>query len=95
MLAAIAAAAFFMCFAMTIAWAIQRRTGNSGWIDTVWSFAVGAAAFFLALVPAATGNSLTNRQLLVAALVAVWLRASADTLRSAAPARRRIRATHG
>jgi steroid 5-alpha reductase family enzyme len=72
MLAAIAAAAFFMCFAMTIAWAIQRRTGNSGWIDTVWSFAVGAAAFFLALVPAGASNSLTSRQVLVAALVAVW-----------------------
>lgn len=72
MLAAIAAAAFFMCFAMAIAWAIQRSTGNSGWIDTVWSFAVGAAAFALSLLPLTAGNSLTNRQILVASLIAVW-----------------------
>ena len=51
MIAAFAAAAFFMSLAMTFAWAVQRRTGNAGWIDTVWSFAVGAAAFALALYP--------------------------------------------
>lgn len=72
MLAAIAAAAFFMCFAMTIAWAIQRRTGNSGWIDTVWSFAVGAGAFVLSLAPVAASNGLTSRQVLVSTLIAVW-----------------------
>lgn len=26
---------------MVLAWAIQRRTGASGWIDTIWSFSVG------------------------------------------------------
>ncbi len=72
MLTVIAAAAFFMSLAMTLAWAIQRKTGNSGWIDTVWSFAVGAAAFALSLAPVATSNALTARQLLVAALVAIW-----------------------
>ena len=72
MFVVIAAAAIFMSLAMTLAWAIQRKTGNSGWIDTVWSFAVGAAAFVLALVPAAASSALTSRQLLVASLVAIW-----------------------
>lgn len=72
MFVVIAAAAIFMSLAMTLAWAIQRKTGNSGWIDTVWSFAVGAAAFVLALVPAAGSSALTSRQLLVASLVAIW-----------------------
>ena len=26
---------------MSLAWAIEQRTGNSGWIDTVWTFGVG------------------------------------------------------
>ena len=72
MFAAIAAAAFFMCLAMTGAWAIQRRTGNSGWIDTVWSFAVGAAAFALALFALPGADGPTARQYLVAGLVALW-----------------------
>ena len=72
MIAAVAAAALFMSLAMTFAWAIQRRTGNSGWIDTVWSFAVGAAAFALALYPLPGEDGLTGRQILVAGLVALW-----------------------
>lgn len=72
MIAAVAAAALFMSLAMTFAWALQRRTGNSGWIDTVWSFAVGASAFALALYPAAGDGGLTARQILVASLIAIW-----------------------
>jgi steroid 5-alpha reductase family enzyme len=70
MFAAIAAAALFMCLAMAGAWAIQRRTGNSGWIDTIWSFAVGAAAFALALAP--FGEAQSARQMLLALLIALW-----------------------
>jgi steroid 5-alpha reductase family enzyme len=66
------AAAFFLSAAMAGAWAIQRRTGNSGWIDTVWSLAVGAAAFALALVPMSSVDGLSARQILVALLVALW-----------------------
>lgn len=36
---------------MSIAWFIQRKTGQSGWIDATWSFAIGAAGLFLALAP--------------------------------------------
>ncbi len=95
MLAAIAAAAFFMCFAMTIAWAIQRRTEIPAGSTPCGLLQSARAAFFLALVPAATGNSLTNKLLSSPLWSQYGLRASADTLRSAAPARRRIRATHG
>jgi steroid 5-alpha reductase family enzyme len=36
---------------MSVAWVVQRRTGQSGWIDVTWSIGVGAAGVFLALAP--------------------------------------------
>jgi steroid 5-alpha reductase family enzyme len=72
MIAAVVAAAIFMSLAMSLAWAIQRRTGNSGWIDTVWSFAVGVAALALILAPAPGESGFSERQWLVAALVLLW-----------------------
>lgn len=36
---------------MSCAWFIQRKTGQSGWIDATWSFAIGAAGVFLSLAP--------------------------------------------
>lgn len=36
---------------MSIAWLLQRKTGQSGWIDATWSFAIGAAGLFLAMAP--------------------------------------------
>ncbi|MGE5387385.1 MAG: DUF1295 domain-containing protein [Hyphomicrobiales bacterium] len=53
--------------AMTLAWALQRRTGQSGWIDATWSFAIGAAGVALALAPL-DGYPAGPRQYLVAAL---------------------------
>lgn len=55
---------------MAMAWAVQQRTGNSGWVDTVWTFGLGALGVASALVP--LGSDVTARQLLVAALVGVW-----------------------
>lgn len=52
---------------MAGAWALQRATGNSGWVDAVWSFSTGVAGVLLALLPGISG-----RGLLVAALIAVW-----------------------
>lgn len=57
--------------AMALAWWIAARTGESGRADAAWTFATGAAGVMAALVPAADGGP-TARQLLVAALVAVW-----------------------
>jgi steroid 5-alpha reductase family enzyme len=68
-LALIAAAA--MVTVMTAAWTIQRKTGNSGWVDTAWSFGVGGTGVVVALLPLTAGGP-HGRQLLVAALVAAW-----------------------
>ena len=55
---------------MSFAWLLQRRTGQSGWIDATWSFAIGAVGTFLALAPLA-GESPNARKYLVAALAFV------------------------
>ena len=46
-------AALALALIMTGAWAVQLQTGQSGWIDTIWSFAVGtvAAAAAVAEIP--------------------------------------------
>lgn len=57
--------------AMALAWHVALRTGRSGWIDAIWSFAVGAAGVVAALAPA--GNVSTSpRQVLVAGMVGLW-----------------------
>jgi steroid 5-alpha reductase family enzyme len=40
-----------MAIAMTIAWLIQHRTNNAGWVDVIWSFALGAGGMVYALYP--------------------------------------------
>ena len=56
---------------MALAWVVQQRTGNSGWVDTIWTFAVGLVGAASALLPVA-GAALDARQWLVAALVTIW-----------------------
>lgn len=56
---------------MAGAWAIERRTGNAGWIDALWTFGVGATGAALALKPVGGGETLWRRGL-VAALVTAW-----------------------
>ena len=54
---------------MAGAWVVQQRTGNSGWVDTIWTFSVGLVGAASALSP--SGDAALNaRQWLVAALVA-------------------------
>ena len=56
---------------MAGAWVVQQRTGNSGWVDTIWTFSVGLVGAASALSP--SGDAALNaRQWLVAALVAIW-----------------------
>jgi steroid 5-alpha reductase family enzyme len=62
------AAAVLLSVIMSGAWALQRATGNSGWVDAVWSFGLGLAGLVLALVP---GGPAT-RQIVVAVLIAAW-----------------------
>jgi steroid 5-alpha reductase family enzyme len=54
------------------AWAIAIRTGRSGWIDAVWSFAIGVAGVAAALVPLHPGEPQTARQIVVALLAGIW-----------------------
>ncbi|MGV3551184.1 DUF1295 domain-containing protein [Rhizobium sp.] len=53
---------------MTGAWAIQRVTGASGWIDTIWSVAVGIGGMAAALF--AEGDA--GRRTAVFVIIAIW-----------------------
>jgi steroid 5-alpha reductase family enzyme len=70
-LVALAAIALALSVLMAGAWVVQQRTGNSGWVDTIWTFSVGLVGAASALWP--LGFSAPNaRQWLVAALVGTW-----------------------
>lgn len=56
---------------MAGAWVVQQRTGNSGWVDTIWTFSLGMVGAGGALWPIA-GAVPDARQWMVAALVAIW-----------------------
>ena len=60
-----------LAVAMSVAWLIQRSTNNAGWVDVVWSFALGAAGVVYALYPLQPGPP-TARQCLIALLAACW-----------------------
>ncbi|WP_426532218.1 DUF1295 domain-containing protein [Bradyrhizobium sp. McL0615] len=70
-LEALAAIAASLSVLMAGAWAVQQRTGNSGWVDTIWTFSLGLVGAGSALWPV-EGASPNARQWLVAALVAIW-----------------------
>ena len=53
---------------MTLAWAVQRRTGDAGIVDVAWAGGIGMLACAYAL----TGSGLGERQLLVGLLGATW-----------------------
>jgi steroid 5-alpha reductase family enzyme len=61
-----------LSLAMIGAWAIALCTGRSGWIDAIWSFAIGVAGVVAALAPLHLGEPQTARQIVVAALAAIW-----------------------
>jgi steroid 5-alpha reductase family enzyme len=70
-LEALAVIALSLSVLMTGAWLVQQRTGNSGWVDTIWTFSLGLVGAGSALWPVA-GAAPSPRQWLVAGLVAVW-----------------------
>src|ERR1700676_5632687 len=70
-LEALVAIALSLAILMALAWVMQQRTGNSGWVDSIWTFSVGLTGAGSALWP--IGGAPPNaRQWLVAALVAIW-----------------------
>jgi steroid 5-alpha reductase family enzyme len=58
--------------AMAMSWHVALRTGRSGWIDAIWSFAVGAAGVAAALAPIGSEIVPGARQMLVASMVLLW-----------------------
>jgi steroid 5-alpha reductase family enzyme len=69
-LVALLAIALSLSILMASAWVVQQRTGNSGWVDTIWTFSVGLVGAASALWPL---EGVPNaRQWLVAAFVAAW-----------------------
>ena len=69
-LAAVMAAALFAI--MAAAWQIQRSTGHTGWIDVCWTFGTGTVAALASIVPLSDNHLPTARQIMVAALIAIW-----------------------
>lgn len=70
-LAALAAMALSLSILMAGAFLVRQKTGNSGWVDTIWTFSVGLVGAGGALWP--IGGAAPNaRQWLVGALVLVW-----------------------
>ena len=67
----LASIALSLAVLMAFAWVVQQRTGNSGWVDTIWTFAVGLVGAGSALWPV-VGEAPNARQFLVAGLVAIW-----------------------
>ena len=53
---------------MALAWSVEQRTGNSGWVDVTWTLTMGAAGT-LAVLFSSPGNA---RALVVIAMVLTW-----------------------
>jgi len=70
-LAALAAVAAFLSVAMSGAWLVWRRTGNAGWVDTTWTFALGTAGAGGAVAALVAGLP-APRPLVVIAFAAAW-----------------------
>ncbi len=69
-LLAIVSLAVGISLAMMVAWAIQLLTHKSGWIDVIWTFAVGAGGIAAVLLPST--HAVSGRRIVVAILIAVW-----------------------
>ncbi|MBX9709613.1 MAG: DUF1295 domain-containing protein [Xanthobacteraceae bacterium] len=70
-LKALGAIALSLSVFMALAWVVQQRTGNSGWADTIWTYALGLVGAWSAMFPI-PGQDATSRQWLVGVLVALW-----------------------
>ncbi len=63
-------AAIVLSALMAFAWVVQRLTGKSGWVDTVWSLAVGIGGVLAAAWPDA--HAVSGRRIAVGILIALW-----------------------
>jgi steroid 5-alpha reductase family enzyme len=60
--------AIWLCLAMAGAWGLQRATGLSGWIDTIWSFATGLGGIIAAIF--AQGD--VDRRIALVIVISAW-----------------------
>ena len=72
LLAEFAAIAVALSLVMTGAWAIAVGSGQSGWVDAIWSFSTGAAGVVASLLTMGDWPQPTSRQVIVAVLAALW-----------------------
>ncbi len=63
-------AALVLSGLMILAWVVQRLTGKSGWVDTIWSLAVGIGGVLASVWPEA--GAITGRRIAVGILIALW-----------------------
>jgi len=68
---AVVVLAIYLSLTMAGAWLVALRTGQSGWIDAIWSFATGVFGAAGALLPFDAGE-ISSRQILVAVLALLW-----------------------
>lgn len=54
---------------MAGAWLVQQRTGNSGWVDTIWTFGLGVVGLASALAPF---DAIGLRQIVAAIMISLW-----------------------
>lgn len=73
MTAVIIVAVLAVCLSVTMtgAWLVALRSGRSGWIDAIWSFATGGFGAAAAVIPLAD-TQISIRQVLVAILALLW-----------------------
>lgn len=71
-IAGVVALACALSVVMSLAWMTEQATGNSGWVDTFWTFGLGAIGVAAALLPQPLTTTISARQCLVAAAIAVW-----------------------
>jgi steroid 5-alpha reductase family enzyme len=72
MIAAVFAQAFGLSGVMMFAWWFQRRRGNAGWVDVIWTFGTGAAAVLAALWPLQDATIFPLRLAIVVTLAGLW-----------------------
>ena len=86
-LEALAAIALSLSILMAIAWTVQQRAGNSGWVDTIRTFSLGVVGAGNALWPIAgaahrtDGNGCSRRCARAASAIATISRAPACSFR--------------
>lgn len=68
----VACVAAALCICMSLAWLIWRSTRNSGWVDTIWTFSVGAVGLIGAAMPPTGAAASGARRALVAGFALAW-----------------------